>query len=158
MSLDSREFRNALGRFATGVCVVAAKVDGKPAFGMTVNSFSSLSLDPPLVLWSLQNNSEMFADWEAASGFSVNILSLEQLEHSNRYAKKGQHELLPEHFSIGKTGNPVIKGCLANFECDVEQRVQGGDHVIYIGRVKEAYNSPTGKPLLFAAGKYGEIR
>ena len=158
MSLDSREFRNALGRFTTGVCVVAAKIEGKPAFGMTINSFSSLSLDPPLVLWSLQNNSEMFQDWEAATHFSINILSLEQQAISNQYAKRGEHELLADHFSIGRTGNPVLRNCLANFECKVEKRIEGGDHLIYIGRVLEAYNSPTGKPLLFSGGKYAEVR
>ena len=91
MSLDAREFRNALGCFATGVCVITADPDGWQPFGVTVNSFASVSLDPPLVLWSLQNDSEMYEAWEKTGRFAVNILRSDQQELSNQYAKKGDH-------------------------------------------------------------------
>lgn len=158
MSLDSKEFRNALGGFATGICVITAAPENEAPFGMTINSFSSVSLDPPLILWSLQNNSECFNAFDSTDRFAVNILSTEQQDLSNRYAKKGDHALADEHFRIGKTGSPVLRGALTTFECKVWARYPGGDHVILVGEVLEMSTRPTGKPLLFHKGKYGEIR
>jgi flavin reductase (DIM6/NTAB) family NADH-FMN oxidoreductase RutF len=141
MSFSSREFRDALGRFATGVCVITiASKDGKP-FGITVNSFASVSLDPALVLWSLQKNSDVYDD----------IVNAEQ------YAKKSDHDLSPEHFRIGKTGSPVLKNSLVSFECESEAEYDGGDHVILVGRVQDMSNSPAGDPLLFVSGKYRQL-
>jgi flavin reductase (DIM6/NTAB) family NADH-FMN oxidoreductase RutF len=88
MSFDSREFRDALGSFATGVCVITANPEGHAPFGMTVNSFSSVSLDPALLLWNLQNNSECLPAFEKTDRFAVNILTTEQQDLSNYYAKK----------------------------------------------------------------------
>ena len=106
MSFDGRDLRNALGRFATGVTVVTAMSDTQKAVGMTANSFSSVSLDPPLVLWALQNNSDVYATFSTPRFFAINILSSEQQAHSNQYAKKGQHELDPAHYRQGKYGAP----------------------------------------------------
>ncbi len=91
MSLDVRDFRNALGRFATGVTLVTAVSDTQKALGMTANSFSSVSLDPPLVLWSLQNNSDVYDVFATPRFFAIYVLSSEQQSHSNQYAKKGEH-------------------------------------------------------------------
>lgn len=158
MSFTSREFRDALGRFATGVCVITANPPGIKPFGMTVNSFASVSLDPALVLWSLQKNSECAPAFEKAGQFTVNILGLHQKETSNRYAKKGDHDLAEGEYRLGRSGCAVLKNALASFECDVKSRIDGGDHIILLGHVREMINSPTGKPLLFYKGQYRELK
>jgi len=158
MSFDSREFRDALGRFATGVCVITfAPENGKP-FGITVNSFASVSLEPALVLWSLQNNSDVFDVIVNTERYAVNILGSEQRALSDQYAKKGDHDLSPEHFSIGETGAPVLKNAIVTFECENEAQHDGGDHAILVGRVLEMANNPAGEPLLFVSGKYRELQ
>lgn len=158
MSLDSREFRNALGNFTTGVCVVTANPPGFEPFGMTVNSFASVSLDPPLVLWSLQNDSECYPAFRAADKFAINILAEDQQELSSQYAKKSSHDLQAEHFRIGRSGVPVMRGVITSFECEVWARYPGGDHVILVGKVTEMQVNANVKPLLFSAGKYQRLR
>jgi flavin reductase (DIM6/NTAB) family NADH-FMN oxidoreductase RutF len=157
MSLDGRELRDALGRFATGVCVITTVSDEQKAVGMTANSFSSVSLDPPLVLWSLQNNSDVYNIFAAPRHFAVNILSSEQQAYSNQYAKKGQHDLDPAHYRLGKYGAPIIRGALATFECELHATHEGGDHLIIVGRVMDMHQRPTGEPLLFYCGRYHEL-
>jgi flavin reductase (DIM6/NTAB) family NADH-FMN oxidoreductase RutF len=157
MSLDGRELRNALGRFATGVCVITAVDKQQRALGMTANSFSSVSLDPALALWSLQNNSEVFDAFARSASFAINVLAAEQLDLSNQYAKKGDHLLLPEHYRLGKTGAPVIRNALVTFECSLEATHQGGDHLIVVGKVEELNSRPDGEPLLFFSGGYREL-
>ncbi|MCR8924277.1 flavin reductase family protein [Dasania sp. GY-MA-18] len=157
MSFDPLVFRKALGKFPTGVCVVAAEPEGEAPFGMTINSFSSVSLDPPLVLWSIQNNSECFPLFEKAATFSINILADDQQDISNTYAKKGSHELAAEHFHMGAANMPVINGAIASFECKVWARYPGGDHVILVGEVVEMEEGELKKPILFHDGAYGNI-
>lgn len=157
MSFDPRDFRNALGQFATGVCVITANPEGHAPFGMTVNSFASVSLDPALVLWSIRNDSECLPAFQAAKGFTVNVLSSEQLELSNLYSRKDQHGLREQDYRIGKSGMPVIRNALTSFECENWQCYDGGDHQILVGKVIEMDIKPSGKPLLFHAGKYAEI-
>lgn len=157
MNIDGRELRNALGRFATGVCVITT-VDAKGnAVGMTANSFSSVSLDPPLVLWSLQSGSDIYDTFASPRRYAINVLSNEQMDLSNQYARKGDHALDPGHYSIGRHGAPVIRNALVSFECELEVTHEGGDHLIIIGRVKDVAARPTGKPLLFHAGAYCEL-
>lgn len=158
MNFDPRDFRNALGQFATGVCVITANPDGFEPFGMTVNSFASVSLTPPLVLWSLQNDSECFPAFAAADRFAVNVLTSEQKALSSQYARKGEHSLPADQYRIGKSGCPVLRQALVSFECRVWARYPGGDHVILVGEVLQMNTNSNGKPLLFHAGKYGEIR
>jgi flavin reductase (DIM6/NTAB) family NADH-FMN oxidoreductase RutF len=158
MSFEPREFRDALGSFATGVCVITANPEGQAPFGMTVNSFASVSLDPPLVLWSLQNNSECYQAFEKADKFAVNILAQDQQDKSNAYAKKGDHALAADDFRLGKTGTPILRGAVTSFECRVWARYPGGDHVILVGEVLEMESNANKAPLLFHAGKYGAIR
>ena len=158
MSFDSREFRDAMGSFATGVCVITANPEGYEPFGMTVNSLASLSLEPALLLWSLQNNSECLPAFEKADKFAVNILTTNQQDLSNYYAKKANHDLLKDSFRLGKTGVPVLRGALTSFECKVWARYPGGDHIILVGEVEEISSNPNGKPLLFHSGRYAEIR
>ncbi len=158
MSFDGRELRDALGRFATGVCLITAvDKNGKP-MAMTANSFSSVSLDPPLVLWCLQNNSDIYDLFAGARYYAINILAQEQQDLSNQYARKEQHEVSPEHYRIGKNGAPVIRNALVSFECELDATHEGGDHLIIVGRVTEVSQRPTGKPLVFCSGGYKEIR
>ncbi|MEZ5501940.1 MAG: flavin reductase family protein [Halioglobus sp.] len=157
MSFDGRVLRNALGRFATGVCVITTMNDKQQPMGMTANSFSSVSLDPPLVLWSLQNNSDVYDVFAGPRHYAINILSSEQQAHSNQYAKKGQHELDPSHYRLGKYGAPVIRNSLVTFECELHATHDGGDHLIIVGRVREMHERPSGEPLLFYCGRYREL-
>ena len=158
MTLDNRHFRESMGRFATGVTVMTARGEGLPPLGMTVNSFTSLSLAPPLVMWNIQKNSDCLAMFNCAPGFTANILGQDQEELSRRFASKGDHALAPGEYRIGRSGQVVLKGCLASFECVLWRRYDGGDHVIIIGRVIEMEARPTGKPLLFYGGQYRELR
>ena len=157
MSLDGRNLRDALGRFATGVCLITTVSDNQQAMGMTANSFSSVSLEPPLVLWALQNNSDVYDVFANPRHFAINILSSEQQAHSNQYAKKDQHDLDPAHFRDGKYGAPVIRQALVTFECELYATYEGGDHLIIVGRVKALHQRSTGEPLLFYSGGYHEL-
>ena len=158
MSFDGRELRNALGRFATGVCVITTVTENQQAVGMTANSFSSVSLDPPLVLWSLQNNSDHYDVFASSRYFAISVLGSGQQAHSDKYAKKGNHELDPDHFRLGQHGVPMIHDALVSFECELEATHEGGDHLIIVGRVREMHEGPTGEPLVFFSGGYRELR
>jgi flavin reductase (DIM6/NTAB) family NADH-FMN oxidoreductase RutF len=158
MSFDSLQLRTALGRFATGVCIITAHSRTGEAFGLTANSFSSLSLMPPLVLWSLQKASDTMDDFAAATQYCVNVLSQEQRALSIRFAQKGEHALEASMFSLGKSGLPVLHGALASFECAVDARHDGGDHVIIVGRVIELCARAGGRALVFYEGGYRELR
>ena len=157
MSIEGREYRDALGRFATGVCLITTTTADGRHLALTANSFSSVSLDPPLVLWNLQDNSDVFDEYASPERYAINILSQEQMDLSNTYAKKGGHELAPAHFTIGEHGAPVISGALASFECEPYATHEGGDHVIIVGRVMGMSSSGEGRPLLFFGGSYGEL-
>lgn len=155
MELDGRELRNALGRFATGVCLITAVNEKGEALALTANSFSSVSLDPPLVLWNLQNNSDVFALYAGAKHYAINVLAGNQQELSSRYARKGDHQLEPEHYTLGEAGGaPLITGALVQFECSLEATHPGGDHLIIVGRVDAMHSVADGEPLVFYSGAY----
>ncbi len=157
MSIEGRELRNLLGRFATGVCVITAISPEGRALGMTANSFASVSLEPPLVLWSLQNNSEVFETFAAPKHYAINVLTSEQLPLSNQYARKGDHLLDPEHYRLGRYGTPLIRNALVSFECELHATHAGGDHQIIVGRVRDTVARAVGQPLLFYCGAYREL-
>lgn len=157
MDIDGRELRNALGRFATGVCIISTVTESGEAMGLTANSFASVSLDPPLVLWSLQNNSDVFEVFSKPRHYAINVLPREHQEHSNRYAKKGEHLLDPAHFTPGKFGSPLINEALVSFECELHATHEGGDHLIIVGRVKDMLARAEGEPLLFYSGGYHHL-
>ena len=158
MTLDNRLFRDSMGRFATGITVMTTRGEGVAPMGMTVNSFASLSLDPPLVMWSIQRQSDCLEAFDNSPGFAANILDSDQESLSRRFARQGEHALRQGEYRIGRSGQPVLKGCLASFECRLWRRYDGGDHIIIIGHVLEMEARPTGKPLLFYSGQYREIR
>jgi len=151
--------RATLGRFATGVTIVTCRgADGAP-IGLTANSFASLSLDPPLVLWSLRRESTNVAAFDAAEHFAVNVLAESQVDLSRRFASQLPEKFAEGHWLAGAGGAPVLGGSAAVFECAREARHEVGDHVLYIGRVLRLADLAVA-PLLFQGGHYrmlGEI-
>ncbi|MBL8348880.1 MAG: flavin reductase family protein [Burkholderiaceae bacterium] len=156
---NSGTLRAALGRFATGVAIITCRgADGTPV-GLTANSFASLSLDPPLVLWSLRQASSSVAAFEAAAHFAVNVLAETQVDLSRRFASAAADKFGDGVWAEGHGGAPVLTGCAAVFECRVESRQSVGDHVLFIGRVLRLADLAVA-PLLFQGGHYrmlGEI-
>ncbi len=158
MAIDQREFRQALGSFATGICVVGA-LDGKGIpFGMTINSFASVSLDPALILWSLQIDSDCFKAFDNVEKFSINVLGAEQQHISNRYAKKDEHQLLTDDFYMTDNGIPLLHNVLTTFECNLSHRYPGGDHDILMGEVINFTCQRDGRPLIYHGGRYTELK
>jgi flavin reductase (DIM6/NTAB) family NADH-FMN oxidoreductase RutF len=152
---DARALRNALGRFATGVTVITAVADGVRA-ALTANSFSTVSLDPPLVLWSLKQQSPSMPTFRAADHFAVSVLDASQHELSLRFARPHPDKFAGVPITEGLGGCPLLDGALAHFECGVAHSLDGGDHRIFIGRVlRAAYRD--GDPLVFAAGRFGRV-
>jgi flavin reductase (DIM6/NTAB) family NADH-FMN oxidoreductase RutF len=150
---DTRALRMALGRFATGVTVITTRCPTGKLVGLTANSFSSVSLDPPLVLWSLRKNAASLQSFAGSRSFAVNVLSAEQEALSNHFAKPSADKFAGLDYTVGLDGCPVLPGTLASFECRLETEVEGGDHIIFLGRVvKAAYRD--GVPLIFSAGNY----
>jgi flavin reductase (DIM6/NTAB) family NADH-FMN oxidoreductase RutF len=150
---DSRELRNALGRFPTGVTVITAQAPGGKREGLTANSFAALSLDPPLVLWSLSRKSQSLGGIVAAGHFAVNVLRVDQTDVSHRFATPHEDKFDGVSFEDGLGGSPVLKGILASFECRTESTLDGGDHLLFVGRVlRISYGD--GDPLMFSAGRY----
>ncbi len=154
--IDSREFRNWGGRFATGVTVLTVQV-GDQLRGMTANAFCSLSLHPPLILVCIQHGVSMHPFFEVAESFGVNILASDQRAVSELFAQHGEHAapMGGQAYRIGTLGAPLLEGVLGWAECRVEDRYAGGDHMIVIGRVDSmAVERPEAGPLLFYSGKY----
>ena len=150
---NSRELRNALGAFATGVTIITTRDRAGKLHGMTANSFSSVSLTPPLVLWSSSLFAQSLPAFQEGSHFVVNILAYDQIELSNKFAKQSDDKFIDVDHIITESGPPVIAGAAAHFECRNEFRHYGGDHIIFIGHVERfAYTDrPT---LMFCRGKY----
>ncbi|WP_061027874.1 flavin reductase family protein [Bradyrhizobium sp. CCH5-F6] len=154
--IDPRDFRNALGTYATGVTIItAAAPDGKP-YGLTCNSFASVSLNPPLVLWSLVVYSSSLAIFQNASHFTVNVLGASQQALANKFAKSSDDKFTGVDWAPGLGNAPVLAESVANFQCRSVNRYYGGDHVIFLGAV-EAYTYNAKEPLLFARGAFGRF-
>lgn len=154
MTQDSRRFRNALGCFATGVAVVTTQVEGYAPIGITINSFSSVSLDPPLILWCLDKKSDTLPVFGATRNFTVNVLREEDREISSRLARQGDHRLDGLRTCMGGNGCPSLDDALAHFECVIEARHDAGDHIIMLGRVLHFDYVEQGRPLLYHRGGY----
>jgi 3-hydroxy-9,10-secoandrosta-1,3,5(10)-triene-9,17-dione monooxygenase reductase component len=156
---DSRALRNALGRFATGVTIVTTLDERGGPVGLTANSFNSLSLDPPLVLWSLRQASPSLPVFAAATRFAVNVLSEAHLDLSRRFASPVEDKFAEGQWAPGPDGMPVLAGCAAVFECERVAAHDLGDHRLFVGRVLAISEAPV-PPLLFQAGHYrmlGEV-
>jgi len=158
MSIDPREFRNTVGCFATGITVITTVDQAGRPVGFTANSFTSLSLDPPLVLFCLDRKVASFEAFVDARPFAVNILSSGQTDVSQRFATSGQEKWEGVEFESWQTGSPILRDCLANLECTIESIHEGGDHVIVIGRVVAIDRAEnTSGALLYYRGRYAEV-
>ncbi|WP_111893949.1 p-hydroxyphenylacetate 3-hydroxylase reductase component [Acinetobacter sp. MB5] len=154
--LDPLQFRRALGNFATGVTIVTAQNAQGEKVGVTANSFNSVSLDPALILWSIDKRSTSFPVFEQASHFVVNILSGAQIELSNRFARKNIDKFEGTQFHHGAGFAPVLDNCSAVFECERHQVLEGGDHWIIVGKVVN-FTDEGRSPLLYHQGAYSSV-
>lgn len=152
-SFDKRQLRDVFGTFTTGVTVVTTRAPDGRAYGVTANSFSSVSLDPPLILWSQALSSKSFSAFQASDAFAVNILADDQVELSNHFAKSGDDKFHDIEHMDGHQGVPVIAETAAHLECTKIATYPGGDHVVYLGRVERMGYSGR-RALAFAGGKY----
>ncbi len=150
---DRKKFRNALSQFGTGVAIVTAHADAAAPVGMTINSFASVSLDPPLVLWSVQSNSPSAAQFLAAPAFGITILSSAQEALAMRFSRSDDAKFEGVATRPGHAGVPMITGGIAEFECATENIISAGDHDIIIGRVI-AFAQHGGPALGFHAGRF----
>ncbi|AWK89534.1 flavin reductase family protein [Azospirillum thermophilum] len=155
-SLDPKDFRRALGRFPTGVAVMTTRTPDGRCVGMTANSFSSVSLDPAMVLWSVARRAPSFDAFVGADAFAINILAAGQEHLSQQFARPSDDKFAGVEWTPGHGGAPVIAGCTAVFECSVSATYPGGDHEIILGRVQR-YRWDDTEPLVFAAGAYARI-
>jgi flavin reductase (DIM6/NTAB) family NADH-FMN oxidoreductase RutF len=150
---ERRTFRDTLGHFATGVTIITTlSASGEP-IGMTVNSFSSLSLDPPLILWSVAKTATGFGNFQVGDYFAVNMISHDQQDLALKMAKSSGDKFQGLSYLRGLGGTPLLTDCVAHLECTVDARYPGGDHEIIIGRVQRLFNIGRA-PLLFHRGKF----
>jgi flavin reductase (DIM6/NTAB) family NADH-FMN oxidoreductase RutF len=157
LHFTERHFRDALAQFATGVTVICAPgPDGRYA-GFTANSFNSVSLDPPLIVWSLAESSETLAAFRHAERYAVNVLAHDQVELARRFSRPHADRFAGVPYRIGVAGAPLIDGCIAWFECRHHARHRAGDHMLFIGEV-ERCERRKGIGLVFHHGRYGTTR
>jgi flavin reductase (DIM6/NTAB) family NADH-FMN oxidoreductase RutF len=157
MTFDVRAFRAALGSFPTGVAVVTTSASAEHHMGITVNSFTSVSLEPPLVLWCLDKKSDRYHAFTNAKCYTVSVLGTDHQDISSRLATRGSHSLEGIGLTDTKLGPPALGDALAVFECQAEAVHDAGDHAILIGKVLRFSRHPHGEPLVFFRGKYGSL-
>ncbi|MFN0263699.1 flavin reductase family protein [Tepidamorphus sp. 3E244] len=153
---DPRAFRNCLGQFPTGVCIITAPGEEEPV-GMTMSSFNSLSLDPPLVLFSVDKRARGLPQWQQAEAYVIHVLSEGQRELSNRFAKPGENKWEGVTYQRGPAGAPILSGAVAVFHCSPDTQHEAGDHVLFIARVDHFTMNADRRPLVFCGGRYSEL-
>jgi 3-hydroxy-9,10-secoandrosta-1,3,5(10)-triene-9,17-dione monooxygenase reductase component len=157
MTFEPRDFRDALGRFATGVTIVtAANAAGAPV-GVTVSSYNSVSLDPPLVLWSLARTAQSLDIFRQAGGYVIHVLGRHQQDLALRFARSGGDKFADLPFDQNESGAPLLLACAARFECAPAYMHDGGDHVIFVGRVLR-FDKSDRPPLIFHQGAFTSVR
>lgn len=153
-TLDPRDFRRALAQFPTGVTVITT-VDGQGSpVGVTASSFNSVSLDPPLILWSVDKRAFSAEIFKASTHFAVNVLADDQIPLSNRFAGRGEDKFKDVAWTAGLGGCPLFDGVAARFECRTWNVYDGGDHLIVVGEVAAYIHDADRAPLVFARGAY----
>ena len=150
--INKENFKKTLSTFTTGITVVATN-NNSILYGKTINSFSSLSLSPPLVLFSLDKKSSKLKIFKDSKTVSINILSNKQEMISNNFAKKNP-DWEKIDYEVLKNGNPIIKNCVSNLDCKIEDKIKKGDHVIFICKVAQVLNNNKLKPLIYYDSKY----
>ena len=153
-SFDQRQLRDALGRFVTGVTIVTARAADGHLVGLTASSFNSVSLAPPLVLWSLSRGASSMPAFTRGSRYAINILAADQRGLAERFASKSADRFADLDFRDGAGGAPVIHGAAAVFECFNRSRYEEGDHVIFVGEVERCSWRREAQPLIFHGGQY----
>ncbi len=153
-SFSQREFRAALGMFATGVTIVTARTASGDLIGLTANSFNSVSLEPPLVLWSLARAAGSMPTLSAGSHYAINILAADQKELAERFATKREGRWEGVAWTEGVSASPLLTGAAATFECFNRSRYEEGDHVIFVGEVERCTHRAGAAPLLFHGGRF----
>jgi flavin reductase (DIM6/NTAB) family NADH-FMN oxidoreductase RutF len=153
-SFSTTDFRSALGMFATGVTIVTARDPSGAPVGLTANSFNSVSLEPPLVLWSLSRSAGSMPAFEGGSHYAINILAADQHTLAERFASKATDRFADVKFRAGTGGAPLLDGAAAVFECFNRSRYEEGDHVIFVGEVERCEWRAGAQPLIFHGGRY----
>jgi flavin reductase (DIM6/NTAB) family NADH-FMN oxidoreductase RutF len=156
VQIDPMKFRRALGNFATGVTIMTAQNEQGEKVGVTANSFNSVSLDPPLILWSIDKKSSSFPVFEQATHFAVNVLSGSQIELSNKFSRRNLDKYEGTNHLEGAGLAPLLENCSAVFECERHQIIEGGDHWIIIGKVVNFHDEGR-SPLLYHQGAYSAV-
>ena len=153
-SFSSREFRDALGMFATGVTIVTARSPVGDLVGLTASSFNSVSLQPPLVLWSLSHAASSLAAFADGSHYAIHVLAADQKDLAERFATRGIDRWAGLSHHPGISGAPLLAGAAATFECFNRSQYREGDHTIFVGEVERCEHRPGAAPLLYHGGKF----
>jgi len=153
-AFTEREFRDALAQFATGVAIICAPGPHERFVGFTANSFSSVSLDPPLVVWSLNGRATSLAAFENAERYAINVLAHDQADLARRFSRPHADRFEGVDYTLGRAGAPLIAGCVAWFECRHHAQHRAGDHVLFIGTVMTCRRK-NGAGLVFHHGRFG---
>ena len=157
MKIEPRDFRHALSCFASGVCVITTHNPEGEELGVTISSFCSVSLEPPLVLFCLGKSTRNIGVYAESNVFVVNVLAADQIDISEKFASQCQDKFQDVPYEKGKNGCPILPGCVATLECTLVNKYDGGDHFIFVGQVTFLYTSESGSPLLRYRGTYGSI-
>ncbi len=156
MAIEKNELRRVMGHFATGVTVITSIRSSGEMHGLTANAFTSVSLIPPLLLVCIDKKAESYPCFDESKIFTVNVLASDQEALSRRFAVTGGDKFEGVSYKVGANGAPILDGALAFLECKVTQKIDGGDHTIYVGEIEQA-ETKEGKPLLFFRGGYREL-
>ena len=151
---DQTEFRHALGKFATGITVVTTHGRDQQAVGITVNSFTSVSLDPPLVLWCLDLGANTYEDFANCKDFAIHVLHEEQENVSRIFAENDSDKFSSLEWHQGELGSPVLTDCSVCLQCSTYEIYPGGDHIIILGRVEIIESFKNTQPLIYHGGTY----
>ena len=150
---EFRPLKDAFGRFATGIAIAGCVGEDGGPVALTINSFTSVSLDPALVLWCIERRASTFSSFSSADHYSLSILKSDQRGDSQRFAGYKAPALTSEEFEVWETGAPILKNRLAAFDCEVVDRFKAGDHIILLGKVLK-FDSVDGQPLVYFASNY----
>ena len=154
---DSTQFRQALSQFATGVTVITTRLADGSFRGLTASSFNSVSLEPPLVLWSLAEGANSMPVFSGNSHYVINVLSADQAHLARRFSRRTENPFGDIEYELSRTGQPILKGVSAWFECHNRSRYPEGDHVIFVGEVENCAFHPQ-PSLIFHAGQFGSTQ